>query len=313
VIDVVLPASALLDELGPLPDTVRLVPHVAGDDLSREQLGAEVIVFGAEQSPLVPRLAEFAALRFIQTLSAGVERLLPHVPAGVTVANAGNTHDIPVAEWVVAMLLAHQHLLPRFLDAQREQRWDHQGNALTSAPEDTPGDDLESKRVLVVGHGSIGRAVQARLEPFGVEVIGITRHGRHGTWTPDRLMDLVRDVEAVVILTPLTAESTGLISADVLAAMADHTIVVNAGRGPVLDHVALEAELRTGRLRAALDVTDPEPLPDGHSLWSAPNVIITPHVAGSSRRWQARAYRVAGDQLRRYAAGEPLHNIRHDY
>jgi len=310
---VVVPSTALRAELGDLPESIRLVDHAPGIDLGPEHLEAEVIVFGFEQRELLGRLGEFASLRLVQSLSAGVEAILPAIPDGVTLTNAAGVHDIPVAEWVVAMLLAHQHLLPRFLDAQRLGEWDHGGNAVATSPEDTPGDDLDGMRVLILGHGSIGRAVEARLAPFGAEVVGITRHGRAGTATPDRLCELAADVDAMVILTPLTSETDGLVGAAVLAELRDGAIVVNAGRGPVLDHAALEVELRSGRLRAALDVTVPEPLPAGHTLWRAPNLIITPHVAGSSRKWQARAYRFVGDQLRRHVAGEPLLNVRTQY
>jgi len=312
-IDVLVPVEVLRHELGPLPEGMRLIEHAPGDELTDEMLGVEVVVFGAGQRELLGRLDEFGALRLVQSLSAGVDMLVGEVPEGVVLANASGAHDAPVAEWVVAMLLAHVHLLPRLFDAQRRATWDVGANALRTAPEHTASDDLEGKRVLVLGHGSIGRAVAARLEPFGAVTTGITRHGRGGTATPDQLDDLVAHADALVVMAPLTEETRGMVSAEVLAKLPDEAIVLNAARGPVIDQDALERELRAGRLRAALDVTDPEPLPDGHPLWSAPNVIITPHIAGSARRWQARAYGVAGSQLRRYAAKLPLDNIRHEY
>ena len=125
--------------------------------------------------------------------------------------------------------------------------------------------------------------------------------------------ELIPGADIVVLLAPLTDATRGMVDSRFLASMHDGALLVNAARGQIVDQVSLEGELRAGRLRAVLDVTDPEPLPHGHSLWSAPNVWITPHTGGTSRRWKQRAYRFVGDQLRRYAHGEPLMNVRTDY
>jgi phosphoglycerate dehydrogenase-like enzyme len=310
---VLAPSNLLRDALGELPPEIDLRLLGPGAEPGPEHLECRVLVLAAELSHLVPRLGELPALEVVQTLNAGVDWLMPMVPDGLTVCNASGPHDIPVAEWVVAVVLAQLHDLPRFAAAQAEGRWDTTGNALTTPPDQIPGDDLDGKRVTVVGMGSIGRAVARRLEPFGVELRGVTKHPQEGTHPPAALPELVGDTDVLVLLCPLTPDTRGLVTAELLAALPDGALVVNASRGAVLDQGALERELRAGRLRAALDVTDPEPLPEGHSLWTAPNVIITPHTAGSSRHWLHRAYGFVGDQLRRLAAGEPLRNVRTEY
>ena len=309
VIDVVVPHNALVAEMGVLPPTMRLI-LVEPDAVPGS---AEVVVFGAELRHLLPVLGDIDGLRVVQTLNAGVEWLLPLVPPGVTLCNASGVHDGPVAEWVVAMILAMERRLLRFVVAQGERHWDASGNALTTAPDEIEADDLDGKRVLVVGHGSIGRAVEARLEPFGATVVGVASRARDGARGPESLPDLLPDADVVVLLAPLTDSTRGMVDAGFLTRMRDGALFVNAARGAMVDHDALESELRSGRLRAVLDVTEPEPLPAEHSLWTAPNLFITPHVAGTSRRWKIRAYRFVGEQLRRDAAGEQLLNVRTDY
>lgn len=309
MIDVLLPANALAGDIGRIPVGMRLVPIGDGD----LPVAAEVVVFGAEVRHLLGHLGDIEGLRLVQTLNAGVEWLLPHVPAGVTVCNASGVHDGPVAEWIVVAMLMMERRLVRFVDAQRDGRWDDAGNALTTPAEDIDADDLDGKRVLIIGYGSIGRAVEARLGPFGATVTRVASRKRSGAYGPDDIPALLPNADIVVLLTPLTDQTRGLVDAKFLSAMPDGALLVNAARGPIIDHHALEGELRSGRLRAALDVTVPEPLPHGHPLWTAPNLLITPHIGGTSRRWKQRAYRFTGDQLRRYAAGDDLLNVRSAY
>ncbi|MBA2476309.1 MAG: 2-hydroxyacid dehydrogenase [Actinobacteria bacterium] len=305
---VLLPREAALEELGPLPDGVELTAERAPD------VEVAVLHFGVSRS-LPEVFAELPALRVIQTLNAGVEWLLPAVPRGVTVCNASGVHDIPVAEWCVAAILALTRRLPDFWRLQAERRWDADVNPMGAGGESPLGpiDDLDGKQVLVVGHGSIGRALEARLEPFGARIVGVARHERPGVHTVEELPELLLDADVVVLLLPLTEETRGLVDARFLDSMRPGALLVNAARGPLVDTGALEERLRAGRLRAALDVTDPEPLPPEHSLWSAPNLLITPHVGGATTQWEARAYRFVGDQLRRLAAGEPPLNVRTVY
>lgn len=310
---VLAPSAALLDELGAMPDGFELRTLDEGAEPSADDLAAEFLVLGAEFRHLVPRLGEFTQLQMIQTLNAGVEMMLPHVPEGVTFCNASGVHDIPVAEWVVGMLIAMRRGFPQFFAASREGRWDTDGNALTTPPDQIPFDDLEGARVLIVGYGSIGRRIEDLLVPFDVAFTRVAFNARPGVYTPDQLDTLLPDADVMILMAPLTDATRGLIDARRLALLPDGAIVINGARGAMLDQTALEVELRAGRLRAALDVTDPEPLPEGHSLWRAPGLVITPHTAGSSKKWMRRAYRFAGVQLHRYAAGASVENIRTAY
>ncbi len=291
-------------ELDPLPDNVELVAEPEPD--------VEVVVLGVELMRRLPGLFdELSQLRVVQSINAGVDWLLPTVPNGVIVCSASGAHDSAVSEWVVATILALRRRLPEFLELQRHGAWDANVNDLTATGPSPLGpiDDLEGSTVLVLGHGSIGRALAARLAPFGARVVGIARHARDDAEPPEALERLLPSADAVVVLLPLTPETERIVDADFLARMKPGALLVNAARGRLVDTDALLAALDAGRIRAALDVSDPEPLPADHPLWQAPNVLITPHVAGAVSRWQARAYRLAGDQIRRYAAGEPLLNV----
>jgi phosphoglycerate dehydrogenase-like enzyme len=244
-------------------------------------------------------LGRMPKLEAVQSLSAGVDNLLPHVPPGVTVCNGRGLHDASVAEHVLGLILAAQRELPRWVRDQDEERW---------RPHFTRS--LAGSRVLLLGYGSIAAAVEARILPFETEVRRVARRARpaesvHGV---DELPDLLPHTDIVVSTLPLTAETAGLLDARLLAALPDDALVVNVGRGGTIDTTALLAETGSGRLRAALDVMDPEPPPAGHPLWSAPNVLITPHVGGGSATFYPHAERLVAEQLRRFAAGEPLLN-----
>jgi phosphoglycerate dehydrogenase-like enzyme len=241
-------------------------------------------------------LPELGRVEVVQVLSAGTDRIEERLPPGATLCNARGARDGPVAEWVVAALLG---ATSRTLECAPLTTWT-----------DRYVVDLESWSVLVVGMGSIGRHVARLLEPFGTRVLGVASRARDDLHGVEELPGLLPEADAVVILTPLSDSTRGLIGAAELAAMRDGVLLVNAGRGPVVDTDALLAEVATGRLRAVLDVTDPEPLPDGHPLWSAPGVLaITPHIAGDSALGHRRAVELAARQLARWAAGEELENV----
>jgi phosphoglycerate dehydrogenase-like enzyme len=250
-------------------------------------------------TPAVVALAEkMPALRVVQLMSAGVDAWLGKLRPNVTLCDARGVHDSSTSEWAAAAILAHLRDFPAFARAQAEPRW---------APRRT--DELAGKRVLIVGAGSIGSALAARLAPFDVGLTLVARSARDGVAGVDQLPDLLPHADVVVLLVPLTPHTRGLVDAGFLARMPVGALLVNAARGPVVDTAALLAECAAGRLAAALDVTDPEPLPLDHPLWSLPNVFITPHVAGGVNGLHRRAFGLAGAQLRRYAAGEPLINL----
>jgi phosphoglycerate dehydrogenase-like enzyme len=243
-------------------------------------------------------MKEMSRLQVVQLQTAGVDHVRPYVPAGVTLCNARGAHDAGTAEWVVGAIIASRREFPEFAASQREGRWDYRRT-----------ETLTDAKVLIVGYGSIGSSLERRLEPFEVDVVRVARTARSGVRPLTDLPELLPEADVVVLLVPATAETKGLADAGFLARMKDGALLVNAARGPVVDTSALLAEASRGRLRAALDVTDPEPLPDGHPLWSAPGVFITPHVAGSTPASTRRISRLVREQLRRHLAGEPLHNI----
>ncbi|WBB70530.1 2-hydroxyacid dehydrogenase [Micromonospora sp. WMMD812] len=247
-------------------------------------------------------LHELPDLEVVQLLSAGADAWVGRMPEGVTLCDARGVHDPSTAEWVVAAILAQLRAFPVFARAQARREWAYEAVA--------PTDELTGKRVLIVGAGSIGSAVRDRLAPFDVTFTLVARTARpeQGVHGVAELPRLLPEADVVVVLVPLTDQTRGLVDATFLAAMRDGALLVNAARGPVARTEALAAELGTGRISAALDVTDPEPLPADHPLWSMPNVLLTPHVAGSVRGLLPRAYRLVGDQVRRFAAGEPLLN-----
>ena len=285
--------------MGELPANVdvRLVPPepAALPDLA----GVDLVVPGMR---IRPRLLKTLAgppgrLRVIQTLSAGVDWLVGRVPERVTVCNARGVYDAPLAEWVIGAILAMQRGLVEARDAQARREW-----TAIEPPE------LFGRRVVILGLGSIGTAIADRLRPFGVEVIGVGRTARVGVRGLADLDEVLRNAEILVNILPLTGDTRGLLDARRLGLLPDGALLVNAGRGRTVDTAALVEELRAGRLRAALDVTDPEPLPKDHPLWDLPNVLISPHMAGDSAASTVRAFELAGDQVRRFAAGQPLIN-----
>ena len=285
----------------PALDVIRaLAPEgaeVVGLDSDPELSTIDFLVPMSGDTDVVKRLPALPRPAVIQLLSAGADHFEGNVPADVTLCSARGARDAPVAEWVLGALLGAS---TRLLACARERRWDR-GMTL---------DDLSGWTVLVVGMGSIGRLLERRLHDLGTEVVGVASRARDDLHGVAELPRLLPRADAVVVLTPLTDSTRGLIGAAELAAMRDGTLLVNAARGPVVDADALLAETRTGRLRAVLDVTDPEPLPAEHPLWQAPGVLsITPHIGGDSPRGLAHAARLAGEQLARWCAGDPLINV----
>ncbi|MFE3115985.1 2-hydroxyacid dehydrogenase [Streptomyces niveus] len=250
-------------------------------------------------------LAAMTSLRVVQTLSAGIDHVAPglgSLPSGVRLCNARGVHEASTAELTLALVLASLRGIPGFVRGQDAEEW---RSGFYPA--------LADKSVLIVGYGSIGAAIEDRLTPFEcARVARVARSARATERGPvhalAELPALLPEADVVIVSTPLTEETKGLAGADFLARMKDGALFVNVARGQVTDTKALLAELESGRIRAALDVTDPEPLPPGHPLWHAPGVLISPHVGGSTSAFMPRARRLLADQLTRYAAGETLRN-----
>lgn len=305
MLTITLPYRRLVDSLGADPARVRaaewdLVGPLPGD------LAATVDVVVAPyylaDSGILARLGALPRLRLVQLPSAGYEHALPHVPPGVIVCNARGVHDAGTAELAVGLALASQRGIDVAVRDQLDGRW---------AP--TTLESLADRRVMVLGYGSIGTAIARRLEAFEVEVVAVARTARvvdgvvvHGM---DEVAGLLPTVDVVILITPLTEETHGMVDAAFLARMRDGALLVNMARGKVVQTQALLAEVSTGRLRAALDVTDPEPLPADHPLWHAPGVIITPHIAGNTRATDPRLLRLLREQIARLQAGDPLLNV----
>lgn len=257
----------------------------------------DFLVPGFRGAGVLDQLSSLTQLSVLQVLSAGTDHYEDIVPPKATLCSARGARDGPVAEWILGALLGASSGL---LQCARERQWDDERH----------NDDLGAWTVLIVGLGSIGRLVEDRLQALGTTVVGVASHARDGVHGIDELPELLPQADAVVLLTPLTDRTHGLIGAAELAAMPDGALLVNAARGPVVDTDALLAEVVAPRLRAVLDVTDPEPLPAGHPLWDALGVLsITPHVGGDSPLGWQRAAELAGDQLARWLTGEELLNV----
>ena len=253
-----------------------------------------------------------------QSLMAGTEWLTELVGPDVTVCNAQGAHSVSTAEWTITAILATLKYLPFYRDQQRAADWASrsQVSRLYSEvhndhrPQFPPilQEELSGKRVLIVGYGDIGKTIERFLIPFGVEITRVARSARSEpeVHVVSELDDLLPKAEIVILILPLTPESHGLIGAEQIKLMAQGTLLVNAARGPIVQTDALVAALNAGHIRAAIDVTDPEPLPVDHPLWMCPNLLLTPHVAGSTPQFSPRAIKIAVEQIKRLLAGEPL-------
>ncbi|WP_245885521.1 2-hydroxyacid dehydrogenase [Kineococcus rhizosphaerae] len=263
----------------PAPDLV-VPPYVATPDLSHLPAGT----------------------RAVQLLTIGYDGVPEQLPPGVRLCNATGVHETSTAELAVGLtVLALRGLAD---DVRSMATGDWRPSLRTS---------LADRRVLVVGWGGVGRATAARLAPFecSVTAVGTRTRVQDGVavHAVEELPDLLPEHDVVVLACPLTERTRGLVGERFLAALPDGALVVNVARGPVVDTGALVAELRTGRLRAALDVTDPEPLPADHELWTLPGVVVTPHVGGNSTAFRPRMVALLTEQIARLAAGQELRNV----
>jgi phosphoglycerate dehydrogenase-like enzyme len=312
------PAILSADLFSDFPKEVELIPL---PDILNHEVDLDVWIpdpYAVKATKVWPHLR---GVRLVLALMAGTEWIPATVGPHVTICNAHGAHNISTAEWTVSAVLAMLKYFPFYLDVQHAGKWKLRFGASAHYAAIT-GDarpiyppvmleELTGKRVLLVGYGAIGREIERMLEPFHVEMMRIARTARiepqvHAVGEIDNLLPRA---EIVVLILPDTAESQGLIGAHQLGLLPQGALLVNAARGPIVDTGALVDALQSGRIRAALDVTDPEPLPEGHSLWNCPNLLLTPHVGGSSPQFAPRAVRTAADELRRYIDGKPLQNV----
>jgi phosphoglycerate dehydrogenase-like enzyme len=275
------------------PVNIEVVGYEPAAAWPAAHLDAAVVVVGFDNAAAIgARLVDLPDLRLVQTLNAGYEQWLPHLPNGVMLSNGRGAHGGSSAEWVVAVLLAMYRNLQWFSENQSKGIWRHA---------DT--DTLIGKRVVILGAGDLAVNLATRLTPFDTEVTLVGRRARDGVAALSDVEGLLSDADVVVAMLPDDESTRHVIDAEFLAKLRDGTVVVNAGRGGAVDTDALLPELTSGRLRAALDVTDPEPLPAGHPLWSAPGLLLTPHVAGSTYGADSRAWKIALQQIEIFASG----------
>lgn len=259
-------------------------------------------------------------VKIVQSMMAGVDWITPWLPKDIVLCDGRGLHDISASEWVLTAILTSLKRFPYYRDMQLRQEWKGQASVgdgfmkvggAQIGQYAVLGDDLADKTVLILGYGSIGAAIEARLAPFGVKIIRLARTARQDpeVFAVGELRRLLHEADIVVAIVPLTPETHGLIGSAELGLMKPGALLINAARGPVVATNALVEALQQHRIRAVLDVTDPEPLPAGHPLWSAPNCMITPHVGGSTPEFIHRAFRFGADQVRRFIAGKELENV----
>jgi phosphoglycerate dehydrogenase-like enzyme len=260
-------------------------------------------------------------VKLVLALLAGTEWIPPLVGPHVTICNAHGAHNTSTAEWTVAAILSMLKYHALYGDIQRGGVWRRRAEATEHYERITADkrplyppvmlEELTRKTLLLVGYGSIGKDIERMLAPFHLEVLRIARTARSNPEVREvgELDSLIPRADVIVLIVPSTSETHHLIDRPQFDLMKQGTLLVNAARGPVVNTEALVDALNSWRIRAAVDVTDPEPLPDGHPLWSCPNLLITPHVGGSSPQFAPNALRVAASELRRYMRGEPLNNV----
>jgi phosphoglycerate dehydrogenase-like enzyme len=304
--------------LSVMPEGVEMVPLEARLD---RDVDLDVWIPDA----LTPRAKEIwqhlRGVKLVLSLMAGTEWIPETVGPHVTICNARGAHNIATAEWTVAAIFASLKYVPLYCEIQASGNWKRRKEAAEQYARLHPDqgaiyppvmqEELAGSKVLMVGYGSIGKDIERMLAPFDVELTRVARTARTEPMVypiPD-LDRLLPDADIVILILPLTPESHGLMGAHEMSQMKKSALLVNAARGPVVQTDALVEALNTGAIRAAIDVTDPEPLPEGHPLWKCPNLYITPHIGGSSPRFMRRALKVVAAELERYINGEPLENV----
>jgi phosphoglycerate dehydrogenase-like enzyme len=307
-------SSELLIDFPPEAKIVRIPRHPT------EELAVDFWILPFARRDAAATFAHLREVKVVQSMMAGVDWITPWLPKDVALCDGRGIHDISTSEWVVASIIASLKRFPLYRDLQNRHEWGGQASVRDgflgeSGPQTGQyrimGEDLSGKSVLIVGYGSIGAAIESRLTPFGVDIVRVARSSRNTpqVFPVSELHRLLPQADIVIAIVPFTPETHKLFGDREISLMKPGALLVNAARGPVVDTDALLAALNARKIRAALDVTDPEPLPADHPLWSAPDCFITPHVAGSTPEFIHRAFRFGVAQIRRYLAGEPLENL----
>ena len=294
------PTAQLAADLGPLPEGVELVIWPMDAAAPRDRF--DIVVPPYMSMARVLERLQGVEVGLVQGQSIGYDGVAGILPDGLRFANAASVHETSTAELAVGLALAAQRHIDAFAVDTAAGRW-----------EPVFAQSLADRRVLLLGYGGVGKAVAARLAPFEVELTVVASSARdedgiavHGV---DELPALLPDAEIVIVTLPGGAATQHIVDDAFLAALPDGALIVNVGRGTLVDTDALVNHVRRGRIRAALDVTDPEPLPAGHPLWTLPGVLIAPHVGGASSAMRPRIARLVRTQIERLAAGEPPLNV----
>ena len=312
------PATISADLLRDFPEGIELIPV---SDKMDHDVEIEVWIPDFYSKRAMRVWPHLHGVKLVLSMMAGTDWIPGTVGPHVTICNAHGAHNVSTAEWTLAAILAMLKYFPLYLDIQRSEVWKRRfeasahyakitGDGRTYHP-DIMQEELTGKTVLLVGYGAIGQEIERMLAPFDVKMLRVARSARTApeVHAVSELEGLLPQAEVVVLILPFTAETKGLMSRRQLALMRQGALLVNAARGPIVETDALVEALNAGRIRAALDVTDPEPLPKGHPLWDCPNLLITPHIAASTSQAAPRALRTVADELRRYMKGEPLENV----
>lgn len=309
-----LPAELFRD----FPEGIELIPV---SDKMDHDVEIEVWIPDPYSTKAIRAWPRLQGVKLVLAMMAGTEWIPETVGPHVTICNAHGAHNISTAEWTVSAILTTLKYFPLYLDIQRSGIWKRRFEASAHYAKITGdthtvyppvlAEELTGKTVLLVGYGSIGKEIERMLVPFSVDMIRVARSPRsepevHAVSELDRLLPRA---DVVILILPATAESRGLIGERQLGLLHQGALLVNSARGPIVETDALVDALNSGRIRAALDVTEPEPLPEGHPLWSCPNLLLTPHIGGSTPQFAPRALRTVADELQRYINGEPLRNV----
>ena len=298
-----LPDREWIDLVGPVAGVEMVTWDLVGEPPRRDEISFVVPPYMVS-SPW-QRLGLLPGLRVVQLLSAGYETVLPALPAGVKLANAAGVHDASTAELAVTLALSSLRGIPEFVVAQGRSQW---------LPAETRTSLADSK-VLILGYGGIGVAIARRLSGFEVKLTAVASRARGGdelvasVHGVDELPDLLPEHDVVILIVPLTDATNALVDRKFLASMRDGALLVNVSRGKVVDTDALVEAAASGRIRAALDVTDPEPLPADHPLWHTPGVLISPHTGGVTSAFEPRAVELLREQMAAFVGERPLRNV----
>jgi phosphoglycerate dehydrogenase-like enzyme len=300
MITIALPDQQMHDRLAQHLTEVNLIVWGVGDGAPPQHIDLAVLGYlGASNE-----LGAFAGLDVaaLQSQSLGYDGVVDLLPSGITLCNAVGVHEASTAELAVGMIISEQRGFSEHFTNQQTATWnqhEHIGVAGTT--------------IIIVGAGGVGNQIADKLAPFEANVVRVARTGRSdargAVQSMDALPALLAKADVVAIAVPLSHETTGLVDSEFLATMKPGALLVNVARGKVVDTDALVAAASAGHVRAALDVTDPEPLPDGHPLWSTSGITITPHIGGYTSAMHGRVDAVVREQARRLLAGESLAHV----